>query len=482
MAVGELIVSLFPDKILIELFKVKSKKVVLVRKHFEKYNVSFSDFSKIDVLEIEKIVDNFITKTDFKGGKLYINVFASENQMDFKEFDFDTTSKKDIVKMLPFELESLGDKYDNMNHTYDIIGNKVKVYFLSKNIVDSLSEIKLSGSWDLLAVTPGYLIYQGIVQGDAMLVDIHDDGYDVYSFKGGYIKDREQFGYSGIDFENTTPNDVFEIVKEDLIQYVRNLNFSEGMSLDYVHVVFNDNFVSKFESVEDSGYYFESPRDLRDKLTVNGDPLEHDIAKSFKPECKLFNYSSVALGTFYNSKEIMKVSFSKERLSHFYRNILLTTMTFTIFACAALPSVSILADNRLGGLESNVDKLNSSVQTYEQTIKGLQDEVDSKDSLINDYNSYVSSLGGLTDSNRNFVSDVLAYLPSNTPTTILVNTVVLDKDSKTLVISGISSNYKDIGSFAIELEEFGNVSINSIEDKELLNVSGYPFEIKLKSK
>lgn len=484
MAVGELVVSLFADKIMMELFKTKGKKNYLVKKHFEKYNVSFSDFSKIDVLELEKMITDFVSKTSIKSGKLYINVFAEEDLMDFREVDLDTTNKKDILKMLPFEIETLGEKFETMKYNSEIIGSKVKLYFLNRNIVTSLSEINIGRSWDLLSVTPGYLVYQGLIQGDGILVDVEDDAYTVYGFKGGYAVSTEKFNTYGSygDEDEITPNKLFDSIKDELVQYVRNFNFKELIDVDSVSVVFNGNYKESFVSEEFDSILFETPRDLRDWLDVNSDPNEFDSVKNYKPNCKNFRYSSVALGTFYNKKEISKVSFSKERMSFMCKNLLLTSLTFTLVLCAALPSVSILANNRLGDIQENVNSLSTSVASYETTIGTINEEVKSKDSLINDYNSYVSSLGGLTDSNRNFISSVLGYLPANTPTTIVVDTIALEKGSKMLVISGVSKNYKDIGSFAIELEEFGSVSINNIADKELLNTSGYPFEIQLRSK
>jgi hypothetical protein len=484
MAGGELIVSIFPEQIVLESYKRTGNKKTLMKKQFEKFNVPLSDFNKVDAMDVERIISLFLGKDKFRGGKVNLVVFGNTNVMPYHEFELDTTNKKEIKTMLPLEIENLGDHYLDFEYRYDILGSKVKVYFLKKNIVEHLGSMKFTGAWELGAIVPGYISYQGILPGDGVILDIGKDSYTLYGFRNGYISDIET-GVVYKDFSvnrplDPTPDHLVSLVEEDVKQYITNFNFNHSTELDLVTVVVNGNVKDKFTSKDVDGVFFEVARDLRNWFEVSE---VTDVFSEDKKDvsCLRFDYSSVALGFYYLDNNISKYDFSPEKLGIFYKNLTVLSVSFSLVLVAALASVSVLTDNQIIASDSEVKAYELNISKYEEMVKGLDDQIVLNDEKINDYNDYVSSLENLSNMDRNFISEVMEYLPENTPSTILIQDLKLTKGTKKLVINGLSESYKDIGSLAIELEKFGTVKINKIENNKLMNVTGYPFEIELSS-
>lgn len=490
MAGGELIVSIFPEQVVLELYKKRRNKKILMKKHFEKFNVPLSDFNKVDAMDIERIVDVFLGKDKKSGGKVNLIVFGNSNTMPYQEFDLDTTSRKEIKAMLPLEIETLGDNYLDFEYRFDILGSKVKVYFLKKNIVTHLGNMKFSGSWELGSIITGYTAYQGILPTDGVVLDIAKDTYTLYGFKNGYISDIENgsvYKEFSIDRpENTSPDQLVHLIEEDVKQYITNFNFRNSTEIDLVNVVFNGNVNDKFTPRDADGIYFEGVRDLREKFEVAEDKDVFEDGAKIATNRKEGNAlklepSSMSLGFTYLEKNIHKYDFSPEKLGIFYKNLTVVSVSFSFVLVAALASVSLLTDVQLKASESEVKAYEMNISKYEEMLTGLEDQIVQYDEKINDYNDYVSSLENLSNVDRNFISNVMDYLPENTPSSILVQELKLTKGSKKLILNGISDNYKDIGSLAIELEKFGKVKINAIDNNELMTNTGYPFEIELSS-
>lgn len=486
MAVGELVISIFQDEIMMELFTKKNKKRTLIGKHFEKYSVSLSDFNKIDAMDIEKFVQEFLKGTTIKRGQVHIVFYGNENEEPFTEIEVDTTNKKEIKQLLPLEIEGLGEMYNGLTYKYIVLGSKVKIYFAKRNIIDNLMHMNIGKDWEIVGILPSTLAYQGLVPGDGLLVDVGKDNYTIYGFRGGYVKSREEFSiYTDFSIDrpvNPTVNELFETIQQDLTEYVHSYNFNEGTEIDMVYMNFLGNIDSTFTSKEVENILFESPRDLREWLDVNEDKEEYRSNKYVKENCNNFNYSAGTLGYFYVGKDLYNYNFSPERLSLTCKNLLVTALSFSLLLSATLPTFGVLTAERVDTAKADVQSFEQSIQGYNDVIEGLSNQIKEKDSTIDDYNSYVSSLGRLTDTNRNFISGVLHYLPENTPASIIVKEIKLDKDDKTLKIKGVSNNYKDIGSLAMELEEFGTVKIPKIENNNLVNEQGYPFSLELTSR
>lgn len=486
MAVGELLISIFPDEVMFELFTKKNKVRTLVSKHFEKYSVSLGDFNKIDAMDIEKFSQEFLKNTTVNRGQFSVIFYGNAQETPFTEIELDTVNQKEIKQILPLEVESLGDAYEGLLFKHVIVGSKAKLYFSKKNIVDNLITLNIGRNWEMAGILPSTIAYQGLVPGDGILVEVGKDSYTIFTFRGGYLSNRETFSiYTEFSIErplNPTVNEVFDVIQTELYEYVRNHNFSEGTDLDVVHMNFLGNVESAFISQEVDDILFETVRDLRNWLSISTNNEEFRSNKYSKETCNLLQYSVGSIGYFYIGKHIHNYNFSPERLSIVCKNLLITTLSFSVLLAAVLPTFGFYTADKIESAKAEVQSYESNIASYKTVIEGLGTQIATKDSVIADYNSYVSSLSSLTDKNRNFISGVLGYLPENTPATVIVQEVKLDKDKKTLKVKGVSKTYKDIGSFAIELEEFGNVKIPKIENNNLVNDQGYPFELHLTSK
>lgn len=472
-------VSIFPDYVTMEMFKTKGKKRILVGKNYEKFSIPLLGITKVDVMDLENMTTNFIKRCGITRGKVILVLFGSKDVMDYREIELSSTKKREVEKILPLEIEDL-EIYSDFLYKYEIYGNQARVLFMKKDVVEHLSSMKFPGDWELACLVPGYVVYQPLVQKDGFILELRKDTYVIYAYKNGFIKGTEK-GSIYKDFSidrplDPSPNELFEQIEFDVRQYVSNFSFTESIDTDLVRVDCTDNFSEEFEPKEVEGIYFEKVRDLREWLDISEeDGYDQD------EYVKRFEYSGVSVGVFYLKKDIAKYDFSPEKLGIMYKNLLVTTVSFSLMLAVSLPSLSILMDKQIQAYQMDVDSYKRSIAKYEESVKGLRSEIDENDKIIKDYNDYVSSLEKLSNVDRNFISSVLGYLPNNTPSTILVQEVRLTKGSKSLVLKGLSQTYRDIGAFAIQLEKFGKVNIKKIDNNKLFNQEGYPFEIELQS-
>lgn len=481
MAASELNVSIFSDVVLLELYLIKGKRRILERKHYEKYSLPLVDMTKVDVLDIERFINTFLERGTRKRGVVNIFVFGDMGIDVFHELTVKVTKPSLVKRALPLQIEqNIGKEYlGNASYRYEQLGESLKLFFMRKNVVDYLSQVRLYGNFELNTLLPGSLTYMGLIPDDGAVLEIGRESFALYGFRGGYLSsvsnDSIPYSYTLDPVVNPSKQELFEIVRDDALTMLSNFNFSSETDVDTVTVVFTNEVHGDFESVEYDDVVFDGIRDLRNWLEVDpGDYVGDDTRDALA-------YSASSLGYFYLGDNVRKFDFSPEKLSYAYRNLMIGSLLFSLLTVGSLTGTSYLIENQL--VESR-----ESVVTYGQTLanseKGLADvvvQIGEHDKKIDDYNAYVSSLERLSALDRNFVSGVLGYLPENTPKSIVVNEVTLTKGTKNLVLSGVSSTYKDIGAFAIELEEFGKVDIRDIRENVLLNKEGYPFEIELRS-
>lgn len=486
MAVGELVVNIFPNKVMMELFVLKNKKYTLVAKDEERYVLSFEDFNKIDLMDIEKLILKFLGNTSIKAGKVYINVHKDDVFGRYTKIDMDMDSAKEIKKLLPFEIESLDSEFDGTDYRYVNIGSNVYLYFLDRNLLNNLNNLDIGSKWDLVHIKPSFANFQPLFHSDGVLVDVYKDRYILYSYKNGLLLGVEKVEilkdmsyYLTEEKTEITLTDLTDSIKDELVMYIRNFNFNNSTELDNVFIISHDNIKNDLSDFEYDGLFIQNYKDLREKLDKPDFNKEYLINPKYKSNSIELSSSLSSMATFYKDKKLDKLNFSRDRVHYLYKNILISTISFSLILSTALPSISYITGNKVENEQNVLSEFETSVVQYGEMIKGLEDEIEGFDGIISDYNSYVDSLSDLTDTERNFISSILDEIPKNTPSTIIVNHYEVDKSYKTILIRGVSQNYKDIGSFAIELEDYGTVKINNIENNELLNLKGYPFEIVL---
>lgn len=480
MSRGDLIVSVFPNYTMLEMFRINGKKKTLVQKHYDRFTLPLSDVNKVDVMDFEAVIQNFLDKGFVKRGKVTVVVFGEDDVMPFEEIDLGITNKRAIKKMLPLEIEDLGDYLSDYDYKYDIVDSTAKVYFLRNSLASLVSEMTFKGSWELGKLVPGYIAYKGMVSEDGMVVDIGRERYNIYTFRGGFL-DEIEGGAVSLDYSiegdvEDSPDSLLSSVEEDVIQYVENYNFTNSVDIDMVYVVFNDNTGGTFTTRDINGVYFDIVKDLRDSFS------EEEAKVTAGSNAEIMEYSSISLGITYLGDEAKRYDFSRDRLNIRYRNMLTAYLAFTTALVVMLPLTSLYVDGNLKSLEQEVKSYENNVDELDRLSESLLEGIEGNEKQVDDYNEYVKSLEMLSNADDNYISDVLKFLPENTPASVVFNEMRLEKGSRTLILKGHSESYKDIGSFAIELEEFGDVSINGIDDNELDNDIGYPFEIELRSK
>lgn len=488
MLVGDLVVSIYPTTISFELFVKKKKVHTLVGKHVEKYTTPFASFNKIDAMDISVMVADFLKTTHVKTGIIHIILHTSNTLNDFVDYPLDGKSKKELKQMLPIEIESTGEHLLGLPYKYTVANEIVYVHFMQRNLADSFNHFDVGNGWQVETLITSVAAYQGLFQKEGILVEIGDTTYTIYCAKDGYITAAETFDvyneYSLDRPENPTEQNLFGSIKEDLVDFVTRYRFDNDSIFDLVYLNFAGELERDFVAEDIDGILYSKPDDLRQWLDVETD-LEKYRSVSYtkqKQNYKNFDYSTSALGFFYAKSNRDAYNFAPKRMSATYKKLLYTSLSFAGILAILLPTSGILMDKHVEDALGKTSGYVQEIKTLETSIKDVEQQISDKDKIVNDYNSYVSSLGELTNMNRNFISNVLSYLPSNTPTTIVLNDVKLLKDSKTLELKGVSQNYKDIGALAIELEEFGTVSIDTIENNDLVNEQGYPFKITLSSK
>lgn len=481
MAVSELNVSIFRDVILLELFEVKGKKRVLIRKHYENYKLPLADLNKIDVLDVERIVNTFLERGSKKRGTVNFLVFGDMGIDVFHELTVSVAKESLVKRALPLQIEqNIGKDYLNSSlYRYEILGEDVKLFFMKRNVVELLSKIKLYANFEISSIVPGALAYGGLVTTDGAILEIGSDDYTMYGFRGGYLKSlvsgKVHTSYSMDRADNPEKMELFNLIRDDALTLLNEFNLTNDLEVDLITVVFSGNISGEFESSEIDGITFDNVRDLRNWFSESESEYIGDDTR------EEFITSAGSLGYTYLGNDRKKFDFSPDKLSYWHRNMVIGSFVFSTLLIASLGGTSLLVENQLASAREEVVMSENNLEVVKSDLEKVVEEIKVSDSQIDDYNAYVSSLERLSTLDRNFISGVLGYLPDNTPSSIVVDEVSLKKGTKTLVLHGKSSTYKDIGAFAIELEKFGVVSIRDIKENSLLNKEGYPFEIELRS-
>lgn len=480
MASGELFISVFPDYVMLELLKVRGNTRTLVMKQYEDIKIPLRTVTKGDLLTFEKSLSSFIGKSTIKKGKINIVVFGNREVSRYDEFELNTSRVRDMKNLLGFEIDSMGEQLKGFKHLHKFVGSVAQVHFLRESLVTSLSDLKLPKNWEIDSIVPGYEVLKGLNTGDRGLVlDVGRSNFYIYAYDNGVLKDSfTARNYDGFDPKKETgdldyfTNLVSQDVQEFMVKY--RVENPESPGFDELIVVRNANLEDTFEDV------------MYDELLYRGyrnsiNPIDVELMST--KDTKLLNrdVSPIVYGFLSSRKELTVCDFSPEKLGMAYRDLLTGSLAFSVMLAVSLPAMSIWTGSQLDDRQDELISYQQSLLTSESTIRDLNGKIKSMDKKISNYNAYVSSLERLNTTDRNFVSKLLGFLPDNTPSSIYFESISMTKGTKDLVVQGVSKNYKDIGSFAIQLEQVGKVKINDIQDNELLNMKGYPFEIELKS-
>ena len=389
MAVGELVVNIFNNKVMMELFVMKNKKFTLVAKDEERYVTSFEDFNKIDLMDIEKIILKFLGNTSVSGGKVYINIHRDTLYGRYTKIDMDIDKPKEIKKLLPFEIESLSSEFEGTDYRYVNIGSNVYLYFLDRNLVNNLNTINLGSKWDLIHIMPAFANYQPLFLSDGILVDVYKDKYVIYSFKNGLINNVEKFeiskdmsSYLNEEKVDITLSDLSDSIKDELVMYLRNFNFNNDTELDNIYIVSHDNIINDLVDFDYEGIFIQNYKDLRGKLDKPDFNKEYLTNPKYKSNSVELKYSLSSMATFYKDKKIDKLNFSKDRVHYLYKNILIATISFSLVLSTALPSISYITVKKVENEQSVLSEFETSVVQYEEMIKRLEDEIGGFDSII----------------------------------------------------------------------------------------------------
>ena len=481
MAVSELNVSIFRDVILLELFEVKGKKRVLVRKHYESYKLPLSDLNKIDVLDLERVVNTFLERGSKKRGSVNLLVFGDMGIDVFHELTVSVAKESLVKRALPLQIEqNIGKDYLNYSmYRYEILGEDVKLFFMKRNVVELLSQMRLYGNFEISSIVPGALSYGGLITTDGAMLEIGSEDYTLYGFRGGYLKSvvsgKVHTNYSMDRSDNPEKMEIFGLVRDDALTLLNEFNLNNDLDVDLITVVFTGSIPGEFEGSVVDGITFDISRDLRNWFSESaGEYIGEDVHDEFVPFAGSIGYT-------YLGNDRKRFDFSPDKLSYVHRNTVFGSFVFSMLLVASLGGTSLLVDNQLASARDELVVAEKNLEVVKSDLVKVNEDIKLSDSQIDDYNAYVSSLERLSTLDRNFISGVLGYLPENTPSSIVVDEVSLKKGTKTLVLHGESNTYKDIGAFAIELEKFGVVSIRDIKENSLLNNAGYPFEIELRS-
>lgn len=477
MASGELYISIFTDYIMLEMFKKRGKNRELVRKHYEELSLPLVKLTKVDLIGFEKNIASFIAKSNIKKGKVRVSVFGDRKVVRYEEVDLGTSKLREMKNLLPFEIDALGDEIKGFKYRHEFVGSVAKLHMMKEEIVTNLSLLVLPKYWELEYLIPGYVSHLGIVTGNGILLDVNKEKYGLYAYVNGILKSFE-LNNTFLDYDPSRPENpdieyLISSIDNDVSNYLKGYRLlnPDVTGTENVIVLRNGNTEGNFGEMESDLINYMEHTDSEGAFAV-----DRSVSKG------RFEVSSVVIGLCNLDKSLNKFDFSPEKLGLAYKNLLVSSVSFSLVLLIGLPVTSYWVDNQLSNRYEEVSGYNQTLVTYEGNVKDLNSQIKGLDKTIDDYNAYVGSLERLSNVDRNFISGVLGYLPDNTPSSIYVESLSLTKGTKNLVVKGVSNNYKDIGAFAIQLEQFGTVRINDIENNELLNMDGYPFELELKSK
>lgn len=224
--------------------------------------------------------------------------------------------------------------------------------------------------------------------------------------------------------------------------------------------------VADDESEEDEGFLGE-PDDSFTEIIENQEEINQESRLERKQNSRLFDgivpeeseYYDLAVITAFGEDEVNVLNFNFVRFLKFQFDL------NSIFIALLVMSVTLFFGVRAvhHQYDSDINRLNSEVGAQSSTISSLQSESGMLTQEKSSYEGLISLVQDLKSQNK-WYSSILYTIPEQTPSGIAIQHIRIQGD--VLIIDGYATDYSNVGFFAMELEELGDVKIAEINDLE----------------
>jgi hypothetical protein len=123
--------------------------------------------------------------------------------------------------------------------------------------------------------------------------------------------------------------------------------------------------------------------------------------------------------------------------------------------------------------DEHIEELQQVQRQQNSSIERLNSEMSSINSSNSSARMSIDAINGLL-AQQKWLSDILYILPGKVPTDTIISNILCEEGN--ILLKGYTTNYSDIGFFAIALEEFGQVTVDVIENDVTEPIS--PIEIE----
>lgn len=137
-----------------------------------------------------------------------------------------------------------------------------------------------------------------------------------------------------------------------------------------------------------------------------------------------------------------------------YTSWIIAATTFSLILTVGVRTVSRRYDDRINSVSSSVTEGNTKVSSLNSDIQSLE-------SQIKDSEEFIDKVENLKDVKK-WYSEVLFEIPEITPDGVVVEDISINEGE--VVIKGYSTNYTQIGAFAIGLETLGESEIETVNE------------------
>lgn len=465
----------------------------------EKGNNSIVDVCSYDVPEgifgkkyrnlIKKSIKDFLRKNKIMFANINFTLSCNSSDMAVRFLNLPSIEDKILKKSIVYELEEKSTfNLKDFNYKW----KKIKVSDLSseQKIISIMirSELvkflnKLSTvRWKINSVESQVTTIERLISGDNAVIDFGYEATRVYIYKNSQPIDMQTINVGSRDlinkikslYQNTiNENEALDIIKSSFI-------IKEGMmeaENDNISTFITNEIRALTNEVKrcirgveignnftvDSLYYFGGlsnlmylPEYLSANLNIDTYPLRltaHSDAEGF-PDLDKYTLA-VSSCTQNNNKNEKELNFANKRIDNIDLDaILIGVLSFLLAFHFGFKNIDAKYEKNIEDTNEIIREIDSETIQLENKIRNIESEIDKRQRTI----VSVSTI----KEQKKWLSDILYVLPEKTPSNVSLLKVNSRKGK--VILNGVSSDYSGIGFLALGLEQFGDVTVDSIVD------------------
>lgn len=409
--------------------------------------------------------------------------------------------EKFLKKSILFEMEDAGVSSDlkDYYHKWEIINTSkqdnrydILILGIKRDLINQISKIaNIKYKIDHIELQPATI--GRMVEGTRLVLDYGQESTRIFFFKDGKPFLIKTISLGGNDIDRVIMDKMGGLTRDELARIKQQTSIREKEQDENLDVLEEEIKESVYDLVEEirrytrsieleyeiffeSIYYtgglsnllglkdlFSSELAVQFKpMTISGLPGDSQLSSS---ETSIF-FFAISAAMHKESSYLSNLDFTKLAKTQMdYSPVFITALCASLVLGAATMDISKKYDERLVDLDQ---------YSYAQgtVITSMEDDLRIYDEQIKHNNRYVETINKLSGHNA-WLSDILYVLTMETPEEVIVKSMRLVDGS--VSITGYAKDYSSIAFISMALEKYGNVDINSVDNKlteEITSQSG----------